>query len=165
MKLVVQELTVHAPAQLLYELLTDPALFVQWMATMTHSESSATPAQLMTIFAEQAGRGGCRGPARVVRTGGGVRAAARCGPSRLGKIGAALIGFAAMRPCITYAGEPDVVVVDDIALVSNTWTMTAELPDGSTYSDGGVSADVLRRLSDGTWRVLIDQPRGATLAP
>lgn len=32
MKLVVQELTVHAPAELLYELLTDPAMFVQWMA-------------------------------------------------------------------------------------------------------------------------------------
>ena len=32
MKLVVQELTVHAPAQVLYELLTDPVLFVQWMA-------------------------------------------------------------------------------------------------------------------------------------
>ncbi len=32
MKLVVQELEVHAPAQVLYELLTDPALFVQWMA-------------------------------------------------------------------------------------------------------------------------------------
>ena len=32
MRLVVQELTVRAPAQVLYELLTDPALFVQWMA-------------------------------------------------------------------------------------------------------------------------------------
>ena len=32
MKLVVQELEIHAPAQVLYELLTDPALFVQWMA-------------------------------------------------------------------------------------------------------------------------------------
>jgi uncharacterized protein YndB with AHSA1/START domain len=31
-KLVVQELTVHAPAEVLYELLTDPELFVQWMA-------------------------------------------------------------------------------------------------------------------------------------
>jgi uncharacterized protein YndB with AHSA1/START domain len=31
-KLVVQELEVHASAQVLYELLTDPVLFVQWMA-------------------------------------------------------------------------------------------------------------------------------------
>ena len=81
------------------------------------------------------------------------------------EIAVALAGLAAMKPTITYAGEPDVVVVDDIALVSNTWTMTAVLPDGSTHSDGGVSADVLRRQSDGSWRVLIDQPRGATLAP
>jgi uncharacterized protein YndB with AHSA1/START domain len=32
MKLVVQELMVHAPAARVYEMLTDPALFVQWMA-------------------------------------------------------------------------------------------------------------------------------------
>ena len=55
------------------------------------------------------------------------------------------------------------VIVDDIAVVSNTWTMTAELPDGSTHREGGVSADVLRRQADGSWLVLIDQPRGATL--
>jgi hypothetical protein len=29
----------------------------------------------------------------------------------------------------------------------------------------GVSADLLRRQDDGSWRVLIDQPRGTTLAP
>ena len=32
MKLVVQELTVRAPAHVVYAMLTDPALFVQWMA-------------------------------------------------------------------------------------------------------------------------------------
>jgi uncharacterized protein YndB with AHSA1/START domain len=31
-KLVAQEMTIHAPAQVLYELLTDSKLFVQWMA-------------------------------------------------------------------------------------------------------------------------------------
>jgi uncharacterized protein YndB with AHSA1/START domain len=32
MKLVAQELVIHAPADQLYELLVDPELFVQWMA-------------------------------------------------------------------------------------------------------------------------------------
>ena len=32
MKLVVQEMSIRAPAQLVYEMLTDPGLFVQWMA-------------------------------------------------------------------------------------------------------------------------------------
>ena len=132
---------------------------------MTPNESPATPAQLMTNFAERAGRGDAEGllelyePAAVFEPQLGVMLRGTA------EIGAALAGFAAMRPTIIYVGEPDVVVVDDIALVSNTWTMTAQLPDGSTHNDGGVSADVLRRQSDGTWRVLIDQPRGATLAP
>ena len=32
MKLVVQEMSVRAPAHLVYQMLTDPTLFVQWMA-------------------------------------------------------------------------------------------------------------------------------------
>ncbi|MEP6665582.1 MAG: hypothetical protein ABJA81_03945 [Nocardioidaceae bacterium] len=75
----------------------------------------------------------------------------------------ALTELAALRPSIEFIGDPDVVIVDDIAVVSNSWTMTAELPDGSTHREGGVSADVLRRQLDGSWLVLIDQPRGATL--
>ena len=130
----------------------------------TNDESAMTPAQLMTTFAERAGRGDAEGllelyePEAVFEPQLGVVLRGTA------EIGAALAGFAAMGPVITYVGEPDVVVVDDIALVSNTWMMTAALPDGSTHSDGGVSADVLRRQGDGTWRVLIDQPRGATLA-
>ena len=132
---------------------------------MATNDSAATPAQLMISFAERAGRGDADGlldlyePVAVFEPQLGVVLRGTA------EISAALAGFAVMRPSITYVGEPDVVVVDDIALVSNTWTMTAQLPDGSTHSDGGVSADVLRRQSDGSWRVLIDQPRGATLAP
>lgn len=41
----------------------------------------------------------------------------------------ALTELAALRPRIDYTGESDVVIVDDIAIVSNSWTLTAELPD------------------------------------
>ncbi len=52
----------------------------------------------------------------------------------------------------------DVLLVGDVALVVNDWTMRGTAPDGSTVERGGRSADVLRRQPDGGWRVLIDHP-------
>jgi ketosteroid isomerase-like protein len=77
------------------------------------------------------------------------------------QIRAAISELAGLRPTIRYTGEPDVVIVDDVAIVSNTWSMSAELPDGSTHREHGLSADVLRRQPEGHWLILIDQPRGA----
>jgi uncharacterized protein (TIGR02246 family) len=48
--------------------------------------------------------------------------------------------------------------VGDIALVVNDWKMRGRAPDGTEVTQGGTSADVLRRQSDGSWRVLIDHP-------
>ncbi len=130
---------------------------------MITNERAGTPAQLMTLFAERASGGDADGllalyePAAVFEPQFGVVLRG------LDEIRSALIELAALRPRIDYAGAPDVVIVDNIAVVSNTWTMTADLPDGSIHREGGVSADVLRRQADGSWLVLIDQPRGATL--
>ena len=44
------------------------------------------------------------------------------------------------------------------------WTMVATLPDGTVMNEGGTSADVVRRQTDGTWKVLVDQPRGEPVA-
>jgi uncharacterized protein (TIGR02246 family) len=51
-----------------------------------------------------------------------------------------------------------VLVAGDVALVENDWSMTGTAPDGTTVTQGGRSADVVRRGADGTWRVLIDRP-------
>ena len=51
-----------------------------------------------------------------------------------------------------------VLVAGDVALVQNDWSMTGTASDGSTVTQGGRSADVVRRGVDGTWRVLIDRP-------
>jgi len=72
----------------------------------------------------------------------------------------ALGEFLQLRPQITYPDPPDVVTVGDIALVSNFWTMVGTAPDGSAVGQSGMSADVCRRRPDGSWGVLIDQPRG-----
>ena len=129
---------------------------------ITH-EQAGTPAQLMTLFAERASCGDVDGLIALYSEDAVFEPQFGVVLRGLDQIRSALTELAAMRPRIDYAGEPDVVIVDDIAVVSNTWSMTAELPDGSTQREGGVSADVLRRQPDGSWLVLIDQPRGATL--
>ncbi len=46
----------------------------------------------------------------------------------------------------------------DVALVIVDWTLRGTAPDGTAVEQGGRSTDVLRRQTDGSWRVLIDHP-------
>jgi uncharacterized protein (TIGR02246 family) len=129
--------------------------------TMPGTEVAANPAHLMTLFARRAADGDVQGllalyePEAVFepRFGTVLRGADQIRP--------ALAQLAGLTPTIEYAGEPDVVIVGDVAIVSNTWILTAPLPGGATHHDGGLSADVLRRQPDGSWLILIDQPRGS----
>ena len=132
---------------------------------MTMNRSATSPEQLRTIFAERAAGGDATGLIELYEPDGVFEPRAGVVLRGTAEIMPALTELASMRPRIDYVGEPDVVIVDDLAIVSNSWTLTAELPDGTTHREGGVSADVLRRQPDGTWLVLIDQPRGATLTP
>lgn len=52
-----------------------------------------------------------------------------------------------------------VFTADDIALVHWAWTVT----HGDGTQSEGVSAEVLRRQADGTWRFLIDNSDGSAL--
>ena len=54
-----------------------------------------------------------------------------------------------------------VLQAGDTALVAYRWQLRATAPDGTPIHQGGLSADVLRRRSDGSWGVLIDDPYGA----
>jgi uncharacterized protein (TIGR02246 family) len=75
------------------------------------------------------------------------------------EIRAALERFAALEPELS--GEIESVrVAGGVALVVNRWSLRGRGPQGPVEMDGR-SADVLRRQSDGTWRVLIDDPWGA----
>jgi len=53
-----------------------------------------------------------------------------------------------------------VVETNDFALVFNRWRLTGTRSEGSPVEMSGVSADVLRRQPDDSWRVLIDDPWG-----
>lgn len=47
----------------------------------------------------------------------------------------------------------------DIALVQNAWTLTTTTGDTAT----GVTVEVARKQSDGSWKYVIDSPDGAAL--
>lgn len=55
--------------------------------------------------------------------------------------------------------EPVVFEVDDIALVHWSWTVR----DAAGSSRKGISAEVLRRQSDGSWKFIIDNSDGTAL--
>lgn len=129
---------------------------------MSIEASTNTPAGLMKLFSKYASEGDVEAllslyePNAVFQPefGATIRGYAQLRPANE--------EFLAFKPRISYTSDPEVLIVEDIALVTNFWTMTAALPDGTDMTDGGTSADVLRRQSDGTWRVLIDQPRGVS---
>ena len=131
---------------------------------MTTTETATGPAHLMSLFAARLATGDVDGLLALYEPEAVFEPALGSVLRGVEQIRPALAELAALHPTIEYAGEPDCVVVDGIAMVANTWTLTARLPDGGTLRQTGLSADVLRRQPDGSWRVLIDQPRGTLVA-
>jgi uncharacterized protein (TIGR02246 family) len=52
----------------------------------------------------------------------------------------------------------------DIALVISEWSFSGIGPDGKAVSPRGKATDVLRQQSDGTWRIVIDNPWGVDIS-
>jgi uncharacterized protein (TIGR02246 family) len=76
------------------------------------------------------------------------------------EIRAALESFLAVKPRMEGTVEK-VIEAGDTALVSNRWRLSGTAPDGSRVQMAATSADVLRRRSDGSWGIVIDDPWGA----
>lgn len=70
--------------------------------------------------------------------------------------------FSEMEPEFTYRGH-DVIVEGDLAVHIAPWSMTAQGPDGTDVSASGLSVAVLRRQSNGIWKMVIDNPYGNRL--
>jgi uncharacterized protein (TIGR02246 family) len=79
--------------------------------------------------------------------------------SGLASIEEALAAFLALRPTLTGEIE-EVLQGEDIALVRNRWQLTGTGPDGESVQMSATSTDVMRRQSDGSWRIAIDDPWG-----
>jgi uncharacterized protein (TIGR02246 family) len=48
----------------------------------------------------------------------------------------------------------------DLALVISEWSFSGTGPEGNPVNIASTATDVLRQQSDGTWRVIIDNPWG-----
>jgi uncharacterized protein (TIGR02246 family) len=48
----------------------------------------------------------------------------------------------------------------NLALVISEWSFSGTGPDGNPVNLASTATDVLRQQSDGTWRVIIDNPWG-----
>ncbi|HEY7110491.1 MAG TPA: nuclear transport factor 2 family protein [Nitrososphaeraceae archaeon] len=53
-----------------------------------------------------------------------------------------------------------VLTASDLALVTSEWSFSGTGSDGKPVNLNAKSADVLRRQSDGTWLLVIDNPWG-----
>ena len=71
----------------------------------------------------------------------------------------ALAGFISMNGTLDLE-VTRVLEVDDLALVTGTWSFDGTGPDGEPVRLAASNADVLRRQADGTWRFVIDNPWG-----
>lgn len=70
-----------------------------------------------------------------------------------------------LRSFIDLKGKLDLKVkrvlqVSDLALVTTEWSYSGTGPDNEPVNLLAKSADVLRLQSDGTWRIVIDNPWG-----
>lgn len=127
---------------------------------MSVAPTTATPQGLMKLFSQLAEAGDIDGLMDLYDDEAVFQPEFGVALSGHDQIRPASEEFLSLKPVITYTADPDVLISRDIALVTNFWTMVATLPDGTVMSEGGTSADVARRQTDGTWKVLVDQPRG-----
>ncbi len=122
--------------------------------------AASNPLHVMDLFASRAGEGDLEGVVALYEEQAIFQP--KDGVQLVGhdQIRDALGGLTALKPQIEYLGVPEVITVDDIALVKNSWKMVGVTPDGTEVVDEGISADVVRRQNNGEWLILIDQPRG-----
>lgn len=57
-------------------------------------------------------------------------------------------------------GPSRVAAGEDIALISEEWTLEITTPDGDRKKATGATANVARRGHDGTWRMAVLNPLG-----
>ena len=74
----------------------------------------------------------------------------------------ALAGFLAMKPQIQ-THKAATITAGDTAANMGKWTLKGTGPDGSEVVMDGKGFDVMRRQSDGSWKMVIDNPWGTAV--
>ena len=77
----------------------------------------------------------------------------------LDEIGPALQGFLDLGGTMSLDTKTS-VVVGDLAYLTNRWSLTGTDPDGNPFEMGAVTAEMVRRQADGSWRFVIDNAWG-----
>ena len=125
-------------------------------------EVEPTPEGVIKGFADRISRGDVEGAVRLYEPEAVFVAQPGRTVCRTEAIRVELERFAALEPELT--GEiHGVREGGGVALVLNRWSLKGRSPEGAVEMSG-ISADVLRRQADGTWRVLIDDPWGGSPA-
>jgi ketosteroid isomerase-like protein len=74
----------------------------------------------------------------------------------------ALGAFIALNPTLVTRRE-QFIEADGVALYTSDWTLTGTDPTGKPLEMRGRSSDVLRRRSDGSWSIAVDNPWGPSV--
>jgi ketosteroid isomerase-like protein len=128
----------------------------------THAEGphATTPSQAIESFSERLNAGDLEGALAHYEPGACFRPSPDGPPVHgRGAIRRALEAFLALAPTLSGRVER-VLEAEDVALLVNRWELRGVGGDGRPVELAGLSADVLRRRSDGTWRILVDDPWG-----
>ena len=73
-----------------------------------------------------------------------------------------LTDFAALKPAFTVV-DKTIIENDDVALHLSRWSLVGTDQAGHPLEVSGRSTDVLRKQSDGSWLVAVDNPWGTGL--
>ncbi len=127
----------------------------------TTIETAATPEAVMTLFSQAMNRGDLDFILTLYEDDACLvpqphQAAVQGKPA----IRQALQNFVALNANITVTHTTS-VRAGDVALLRSAWRLTGTGPDGSPLSMTHESTDVMRRQSDGSWKIVIDHPFGA----
>jgi uncharacterized protein (TIGR02246 family) len=127
---------------------------------MTSSEKRATsPQQVIERFADHLGGGDLDALIDLYEPDAAFVPEPGVVLQGVDAIRGALEGFLALNP--TIRGEiQGIVETGGVALVINRWWLEGTGSEGTRVEMSGVSADVVRRQPDDSWRVLIDDPWG-----
>ncbi len=74
----------------------------------------------------------------------------------------ALSKFAALKPILTSEAH-QVVEAGDVALYCSRWSLRGTDPTGNQVRMNGRSSDILRRQSNGSWLIALDNPWGTDI--
>ncbi len=125
--------------------------------TGTAARGLSTPTETMSSFVEHVHGGDLDSLIKLYEPDAVFRPSSGEVLTGTDEIRAGLAQLLALNPTMNVEVS-QVLSSGDTALVVNHWSMTGTAPDGTEVTDGGRSADVLRRRPDGRWLVLIDHP-------